>query len=518
MIRTRRALTASMFAYLQYAAAVAISIVLVPLVLAKVDVRTYGLWLTASDLLAYIGLLDLGVFGVLPWLVAEADGRRDDQTIRRALSNAVAAALFIGLACAAAAVAAWGLLPGLLNLTPADHATLAGPLLILVATTIVTMPMNVCGAALIGMQDVRFSGIAAVTRMVLTAAVTITLLLRGWDLYAIALGTAIPALMFGLLSVIRLRVRFAVLTRGWPRPSIDGLRWLAGTSIGAWLGAFGWKLLSLSNGLVLTATGHPELVPLYSCTARLSVMLVQMAWIVPDSGLIGLAQLHGEGRQSRVQDVTTAMLRLHLILAGLAMTLVLAVNPAFVGWWVSEALFGGHKLNTLLAVGIATGSVAHAVATVSSVLGRRLEVGIATIANGVVQVLLAFVFTLTMGFQGLALAAIVAAAATLVPVGLKLVAAQTGTPVRLLLSTMTQWSLRALPPCAAAFAVGLYFQVGALWVAAALWVPVALAYTWAMRPLYAELPLDPRFRSMLAALRLVPAVDPTTVAAVEPIV
>jgi O-antigen/teichoic acid export membrane protein len=518
MTRMRRALTASVFAYLQYAAAIVVSIVLVPLVLSSVDVRAYGLWLTASDLLGYIGLLDLGVFGVLPWLIAESDGRRDEATIRRALSNAIAAALLIGAACAAAAFAAWSVFPGLLKLTAADRAALAGPLLVLVATTVITMPMNVCGAALVGMQDVRFSGIAALTRLALNASLTIGLLLRGWDLYAVALGTAIPAVVVGLFSVIRLRVRFPALMRRWPRPSIDGLRWLARTSIGAWFGAFGWKLLSMSNGLVLTATGHPELVPLYSCTARLGLVLVQMAWVVPDSGLVGLAQLHGEGRRGRLQEITRAMLRLHLILAGAAMTVVLAVNPAFVSWWVSEAMFGGHKLNVLLAAGIATGSIAHALATVSSVLGRRLEVGVATVVNGVVQVLSAYALTFVIGFQGLALAALLAAAVTLVPVGLKMAAGQTGTPVRLLVWTAVQWALRALPLCVAAFAVGLYVPVGAVWLAGALWLPIGLAYVWTMRPLYADLPLDPRLRPLLATLRLVPAADPTTVAAPEPVV
>jgi hypothetical protein len=39
-----------------------------------------------------------------------------------------------------------------------------------------------------------------------------------------------------------------------------------------------------------------------------------------------------------------------------------------------------------------------------------------------------------------------------------------------------------------------------------------------IRPLYAELPLDPRFRSVLAALRLLPQAEATTVAAPELVV
>lgn len=518
MTRTRRAMLTSMFAYLQYAVAVVISIVLVPLVLSHVDVRAYGLWLAASDLLAYIGLLDLGIFGVLPWLVAEADGQKNLGRVRRALSNAMAAALLIGAACAVASAIAWTAFPAVFGLTPADRALLAGPLLIMVAATVLMMPANVCGAALMGMQDVRFTGFAALTRLVLNAALTITLLLRGWGLTAVAVGSAVPAVVTGVIAVLRLRARYPLLATGWPRPTIAGMRWLAVTSVGAWLGSFGWRLLSMSNGLVLVAAGNPELVPLYSCTARLSVTLVQMSWIVPDSGLIGLAQLYGEGRRERVREVAGAMLRLHLIMAGAAMTVVLAVNPAFVGWWVSEALFGGHWLNGLLAAGIVAGSVTHALATVSSVLGRRMEVGLATLANGVLQVGLAYGLALAIGFQGLAVAAILASAATLLPVGIRLLAQVADVRTRDVLDPMLRWSSRALPPLVAALAIGLWVPSGAVWRAVLLWLPVGAAYVWAVRPMYAELPLDPRFRSLLATLRLVPAADATAVAPPEPVV
>jgi O-antigen/teichoic acid export membrane protein len=508
----------SLFAYLQYATAIVVSIILVPLVLSSVNIRVYGLWLASSDLLAYIALLDLGVFGVLPWLVAEADGQRDEATIRRALSNATAAALLIGAAVSVAAWTAWSVFPDLLGLAAAERAALGGPLLIMLAATITTMPLNVCGAAIIGMQDVRFTGMTALTRVLLNAAITITLLLQGWQLYALAIGSAIPAAIVGVLSVARLRRRYPLLAHNWPWPSLSGLRWLARTSIGAWLGAFGWRLLSMSNGLVLTATGSPELVPLYSCTARLSVTLVQMGWIVPDSGLIGLAQLHGERRPERLQEVVRAMVRLHLIIAGAAMTVVLAFNPAFVAWWVSEALFGGHWLNGLLAAGIVAGSVTHAFATVASVLGRRTEVGLVTLANGVVQVAVAYLLTKMLGFQGLAIAAILGACLTMLPAGLRLLSAQTGVRRRVLITPMLQWGIRALPAMAAALAVGLWVPSGAIWSAGLLWLPIGMAYVWMIRPLYTEIPLDPRFRAILQMLRLVPPADASRVSAAEPVV
>jgi hypothetical protein len=157
------------------------------------------------------------------------------------------------------------------------------------------------------------------------------------------------------------------------------------------------------------------------------------------------------------------------------------------------------------------------VATICSVLGRRLEVGLVTIANGAVQVAVACALTFALGFQGIAAAAIIAGALTTVPVGLRLLAALTGVGARTLLATLTQWSWRALPSFAAALAAGIWIPVGAVWLACLAWVPIGVMYAWMIRPLYAELPLDPRFRSLLATLRLVPSTGAATVAAPEPV-
>jgi O-antigen/teichoic acid export membrane protein len=510
MSRRRNALVGSVFAYAQYGVAIVVNVALVPIVLAQVDVRSYGLWLAGADLLGYVGLLDLGVFGVLPWLIAEADGRRDPERIRYVLSHALAAALLMAVACTVAAFAAWSWFPDLLAITPAERATLAGPLLVLLCATAVSLPLNVYNGALAGMQDVSYNGTAALVRAVAGAALTIALLLVGHGLNALAWGTAVPAVLGGLAGWVRFRIRFSHLARDWPWPGIAGLKALVRTSVGSWLGAFGWRLMAMSNGLVLTATGHPELVPMYSCTSRLSSTLLQMGWVAPDSGLLPLAHLHGERNPQRLREIVRAMVSLHLIVAGGAAVVVLAVNPSFVAWWVSEALFGGHWLNLLLASGMIVAALAHATATIASVLGRRLEIGLAGIANGLVQVAGAYALALLVGFQGVAIAAIGAAVLTTVPVGLTLLGRQTGTSARALVGLVARWALRATGPLVVALAIGTFMPLGPLWLVIGAGLPVGLAYVWLMRPFYVDMPIEARFRSILEQLRLLPPLPTPT--------
>jgi hypothetical protein len=98
MTRARRAVITAGFAYAQYAMAIIPGLILVPLTWSSLGARTYGLWLTTGELLAYAAMVDPGVLGVLPWLIAEADGASDRSAVRRLFSNGVVAGLVAGLA------------------------------------------------------------------------------------------------------------------------------------------------------------------------------------------------------------------------------------------------------------------------------------------------------------------------------------------------------------------------------------------------------------------------------------
>ena len=87
MSRVHRASVAAAFAYLQFGLTIVVGIVMVPFVLDKVGPRLYGYWLASGEVLAYAAMADLGVLGVIPWMIAQADGRKDRDGIRQLLST-----------------------------------------------------------------------------------------------------------------------------------------------------------------------------------------------------------------------------------------------------------------------------------------------------------------------------------------------------------------------------------------------------------------------------------------------
>ena len=510
MSRTRNAAVMAAFAYVQYGLAIVSGLVLIPLTLRYVGARDYGLWLASGDLLAYASMVDLGVLSVLPWMLAESDGRRDREAMRTLVVNGLVVGVVVGVGYALVAGALWMVLPSALRLTTADRAIVGPPLAVLVLATMVGYPLRVFSAIIAGLQDVLFNGVLGIAQSLVTILVTIVGLWKGYGLYALAAASAGSSLVVVVASLARTVVLAPDLLTHWPSPTVRGVRMLLSNGGGVWFGAFGWQLLAASNNLVIAFIGHPEWVPVYACTAKLCLMSTQLAWVLPDSGLIGLAQLHGEQRNTgRVRQVVMAMLRLHLLLAGGAACGLLAFNPAFVTRWVGAAFFGGLSLNLVLVGGIILYSFIHGLVAAASVLGNRLQVGLVTLVNGVVQVLCAIVFGRMFGLVGIAAAGVVTGALTAIPAGVVLLGPATSmTPRALAMEVVGPWAVRIAPLAVLALATSLFYRVLGVWITAGVTAAIGCAYLWQMRPLYRLLPLEPRWTRWLVSLRLMPPIAP----------
>jgi len=513
MSRVRKAGILAGFVYAEYAVAIVTGIFLIPMTLHYVGARSWGLWLASGEVLNYAGVVDLGVLGVMPWLFAGADGRRDRGEIQRLLGQALwlGAGFSVMYVCAAAIL--WRVLPSMLFLGAADRALLAAPLVLVVVLGAVDYPLGAFRTVLVGLQDVVFNGVMTIAAAALGVVITIAMLMSGYGLWALATAGAVPPIVFGVAAFVRVRVCHPDLTPDWRLPRISELRPLLVNGVGAWLGTFGWQILAATNGLVITYMGRPEFVPVYACTAKLSAMCTQLAWVLPDSAQVGLAQLGGEAPGSeRLRRVVVMLLTVHLLLAGAAMVGLLAFNPTFVTTWVGPAMFGGLALNALLAVGVVFSSIVHCLMASAAVLGNRLKVGIVAIANGLLQVVLAILLGHRIGLTGVALAVLVAGSVTSVPIGYALLAAATSVRFRALSDTTMRWLVRTAPVAVVAALAGLWYASLGLYACVAIAAACTLTYAWVMRPFYAALPLDSRMTDWLARYRLVPRAQPAPLA------
>jgi O-antigen/teichoic acid export membrane protein len=490
MARTRKAILSAAFAYAQFVLSMATAYLLLPFILGKLGARDYGLWLATGELLGYLAMTDLGVFSVLPWLIGIAEGKGERETIHRLLANGLALGVVVGGAIILGSVLICALLPALLRLTPAEADALRLPLLLLGGVAGLSCPLRVFEAVLVAKQDVAFLGVLKAVQLVLGAVVTWVLLDRGWGFYGLAVAFVLPAGLNYLAFVVRATATAPGLFRAWPRPTWGEIRYLLAGGVGTWMGGIGRQLLAASNGLVITLLGHPEWVPTYVVMAKVPQFLQQLCRVIPDSGLMGMAQVYGEGRLQRIREVIHCLLLGHLFLAGGAACVILAINPAFIHWWIGAGVFGGQALNVFLAVNLLVNAFAHSLIIPVGVIGKRVQIGVATLCNGAVYFPLALGMGALWGLAALPLALSVSTILTTVWWVVYLQHHLFQIPPRTtLFAWLAPWLLRVTPTLVAAGLVGYFLPAGPLGQVVGLAVPVGLLYLLLMRRLLAGLPL-----------------------------
>jgi O-antigen/teichoic acid export membrane protein len=351
--------------------------------------------------------------------------------------------------------------------------------------SVVAQPLRVFATVLEGLQDVKFNGAVTMVTTLLNAVLTVVLLQRGYDLYALAYAAVVPMLVSGIWNLVRVGRIAPDLLRGWTWPGWPAIRSLFTQGFGTWVGGWGWRLISASDGLVLATLGNRTAVAALACTNKLAQALVQLSWVPCDGGLVGLAHLAGEQTGQRVHEAIVIMMRVYLALAGSVACVVLAMNPSFVTRWVGPSLFAGGRANVLIALLTIMMTFGHALAVVPSVLGQRLQIGFATLACGVMHVGLAFGLGLRFGVVGIVLAGVISHGIVFSALAWRPFTRATGMPeTALFTSVIWPWARRMAPLAILAFAVEQVMGVPPLLVTVAAGGAMAAAGMWYMRPLY----------------------------------
>ncbi len=505
MSRTRKAAIIASFSYLQFALAFISGIVLLPFILGRIGVANYGLWLACGELLAYSAMVDPGVLGVLPWLIAEKDGKRDRQAMRDLICNGVVVACFIGAIYVLAALIIWKFASRIVGLTDAQLQILAGPLLIVIVATAIGFPLRAFYAALLGLQDAVFTGLMTQLQWALNIVIILTLLWRGHGLYALAAAAAIPTVLVWVLCLFRLRSRAPDLFSGWRRPDFTQMFYLVRQGLAVWISSVGWRMTAASNSIIILMVGSPEMVVVYACTAKLGEILMQLSWQLSDSGLVGLAQLYGEGSLQRVREVVLAMLRILLIGAGGVAVVMLAFNPTFVSLWVGPDKFGGLALTALLAAGVLGLSLVHGILVPTGVMGNRFRVGLITLIQGGLTISLALALGYFFGLRGVAAAGVIVSFLVVLPLGARALKSLIRlSSVELLSEALLPWLWRLSALLVLSIAIGIFLPRNSRLALICLAPLLGFVYVWHMRPLYVGLPFPVSVKPWLIRMRLIP--------------
>lgn len=447
MSRSRKALTLAAFTYAQSTLGLLASLYVTRLLVSELGRDVYGVWQASGQLLAYAALADLGIFGVMPWLFAEADGAKDDAKKRSLVAHGLVIGAVSALIYTAIATLLWFAFPTVIRLTDAEKPLLWLPIMTLAGLTAVGYPLRLFVALRNGVQDFKFAGALGVAQTLLTAGLTVLLVHLGFGLVGVAVGLGLPPALSGIAALVRSKRDGLAWPNPWPKLDRKIVRNILGSGVGTWLATLGWQLAFASDSAVLAQLGHRDTIPTFVVTSRLGITLMQLAWALPDSASVGLAQLGAESAdRSRVRDVVLTLVELNLFLAGGVAIVVLAMNGAFVGLWMGRDFFGGFMLNSAFAAAVLALSLVHALFVPAAVLGKRGLVGAVTLVNGAAHIGLALWLGRTYALTGVAAATALSSVGISLPVGIWLVRETAGVGIRQLArDALVPWAWRALP-------------------------------------------------------------------------
>ena len=431
-----------------------------PFLLARLGQETYGYWMVALQVLSYLALLDLGIVALLPREVARAHGaaagQLGDSEVPDVVGQSIRVVLWQTPVVLVAVTVAW------LSL-PADWGGLVVPLLVAGVAFVVVFPLRLVPAALHGLQDLAFAGIASQIGWLLNIGVVVVLILQGHGLMAVAVGWAVWQVVIVGLGILRLRTKFPEL---WLRrlPPRDRVRQRTLMKGGAWvsLNVVAQILMRGTDVLIIERfVGASAVVP-YSVTAKLVLIFGNLPNTLLILALPGLAQIRGSADRSHLDRVSHSLGQGTLVMSGFLAVPILLANQGFVEWWVGPRLFGGWTMTIILVLTMVVRHFNFTFSTTVFSLGRERGAALLRLAEGALVTGLSLALVRPLGPMAVVLAMAVGAITIGLPGNLWIVSRELKVPVLRLLGRHSSWGLKFAALSVCLVFLGQYWQPSTL--------------------------------------------------------
>lgn len=480
--RTRRFLGGMSLTLLNQVVALLVGLWFTRFALGRLGQHEYGLWLVGLQIVAYLGLLDLGVVALLPRETAFAAGREKGGSagaVAALVGDAVQLVVWQTPIVALLALGAGAMVSGRWSeLLPAAS--------VILAAYVIAFPLRLFGATLQGLQDLAFLGWVQLAAWGAGMVVSVAMLLAGYGLLALAGGWVVTQLSPPAAHWLRLRSKHPSALPG----RVPRLAWQTARS---YLARSLWVSLSqiavlLTNGadvLIIAALLGPSRVVPYVLTGKLVAVAANLPYTVAHSAGPGLSEMRVRETPARLREVTTALTLGVLLASGLVMLPLLALNQAFVRWWVGPAQFGGLTLSALFVLLMLARHWSITLAYTAYSFGHERATALIGLAQGLVVVAATLALVPALGIVGGALGALAGELLVTLPLVLRVVAREVGESIGKLLAPLAPLAARlamlalvgVLVPIIVAPA-GLWWLIGGGAVLGALYLlvmwPVAL--------------------------------------------
>ncbi|MBE0542933.1 MAG: lipopolysaccharide biosynthesis protein [Verrucomicrobia bacterium] len=352
MSRTRNYLKGLTTGYAATLATILVGLWLTPFTLRFLDREEYGLFALASDLLMWLGLLDLGITAGLNVQAAQLTGRPDAERLNRLASTAFFTQNVIVLMVLAVGSALALGIPHFFPVRPDLHRTTSVLMGMLVLGSAIGFSTKTFSALLVAHQQLHIDNLLKLALLAIRTVLTVLLLKEGWGLYSLAFASLAATLITSAIAVWRTWRLLPGLQIRWVLASWDVLKGLGNLGIWFSLGGIAGILITSFDRVVAAKMISVETVTTLSLTGRVYALFGGLLDQITNTARPMLGQLLGQNKIAEAQRVYRHLFTLSTGFAVIAAFSLWAGNEPFVTRWVGGQNFGGPLLSLALALNL----------------------------------------------------------------------------------------------------------------------------------------------------------------------
>lgn len=338
--------------YVVTLATIGVKLWLTPFVLRYLDREEFAVFVLASDVIMWLGLMEIGLAAVLNVQAAQLSGRPD----QRRLDTLASTTFFAQSAIATGILAVGGLLAFHFSDFFALRPDLRQDARILMALMVVGVAIRVgaqtFSSLLIAHQQIHVDNLLRLLLLGLHTVITLVLLTSGRGLLSLGLASLFATAVAAGLAWYRVRRLLPGLSIRWRNFSWFVLRDTGGLGIWFSLGGLAGILIVNLDRIVTAKVVSVEMVTTLALTGSVYLLAWSALQQITGTARPALAQIIGEGQMDHAREKYHQLVSLSTGLAIIAAGCLWAGNGAFVGWWVGPQNYGGAWLDGLLAVNL----------------------------------------------------------------------------------------------------------------------------------------------------------------------
>lgn len=399
-----RSILSNWFGLLVMAASTAL---LTPMMVHHLGAVDYGVWVLASSILDYYGLLDLGMRSAMFRYVSLFRGGSQREEVDRTFSSALLLVIGTAILISLLSIGLAYLLPRFTHvegITPRMYSWL----LFLLGTSVAVMfPTRMLATYISAHNRWDLYNAAGIANTVTRATILVVVLKLGYGILAVAISTLVVSflslgqhIVFLFIADPRAQANFRLVT-------LRRIRELFGFSMRSLLVSLGDYLRFYSDSAVIAAVLGVGFVTPFSVASRLIECFKSIVIAAGGPVLGAMTELDGGRRQKDLQALLVRSTRLLALLSILGGVLLLADGRMLLHLWVGEELVSAYSLVAILAFGYMIYLTQHAALLIVISKGQHGPLGWWTIVEGIANIALSIIWGRWYGLLGIAMGTIV---------------------------------------------------------------------------------------------------------------